>query len=168
MTAPSNVSSVGRRENQRKELSQEAETPTTPLASPNTLQPLLQHSQAGKGPGGQKDAPHRCPRPGGARRVPRHEPQRGPGPQPSRAQHTRPGAPRPPRRGAPVPEPASPAPGPAALRPSRPGPQPSPQARPNCLPGSSPPAPEGRRTLAAASSLPSKVKSSKSGLRQRL
>ena len=147
-----------------------------PSGLPNNLQPLPDHDQARKGRG-LGEAPHRCAGPEGhtgrAGRFPRRSLQHGPGPRPA-GQSTAARAPRGRPRGArpspsrPPPAPGPQRPGPRARSPGRPGPQPSPWARPNCLPGSSPPAPEGRRTWAEASSLPSKVKSSKSGLRQRL
>lgn len=153
----------------------------TPLASSYSLQPRPDHYQARKGRGSGRGSPAQVCSPGlgvcggvplgQGPPAPSLLPAARPGSQPNRAEHIGQGAPRQPQRGAPVPEPASPTPGPQrpgrpARPPSGPGPQPSP--RPNCLPRSSPPAPEGRRTWAAASSLPSKVKSSKSGLRQRL
>lgn len=126
-----------------------------PSSSPPPTQPLPKLRPGRRGPG----ALHSGVLARGAHRPPfaRRLPQRGP--RPAGAQHASlEGRAAPASRSVPRP-----------TRPARPSLQPSPRARPNCSAARcSPRAPEGRSTWAAASSLPSKVKSSKSGLRQRL
>lgn len=145
--------------------------PQQPPASPRTL-PSPEGPGVGEGtprtgvlPGGDRGGPRAGPAcslgaPRSAARAPAQQGRAHRPGRPAAAPKGRAG----PLAGLASPRPSAPRPaGPPALRP---GPQPSP--RPNCLPRSSPSAPKGRRTWAAASSLPSKVKSSKSGLRQRL